>query len=312
MNIVRLDENFIPSDTESAVCIGKLDGVHIGHRKLLSKLRGYLKKGYHPTVLGFEMSPADFFTGSTTGSLTTEDEKAAILEAEGVETYGVYPVNEKTMGLPPDDFVREVLVRRLHAKAVVAGEDCSYGRGGSGNIMMLERAGELYGFETVCVVKERDARGEVVSSTRIRELVAAGAMERAAGMLGRPYSFCGTVVRGRGIGHDIGFATANLLPDEKKFLPPRGVYVSRVRFDDLVFPAVTNVGMNPTVGGERISIESHLLEDDEDMYGRFVTVELLSFVRPEKRFDSVNELSAQIGRDIDTARDFFELSCKNC
>ena len=124
MNIVRLDENFIPSDTESAVCIGKLDGVHIGHRKLLSKLRGYLKKGYHPTVLGFEMSPADFFTGSTTGSLTTEDEKAAILEAEGVETYGVYPVNEKTMGLPPDDFVREVLVRRLHAKAVVAGEDC--------------------------------------------------------------------------------------------------------------------------------------------------------------------------------------------
>ena len=290
----------------AAVSIGKFDGVHLGHRQIIKSLTAYKSGGLKAVVLGFERSPAAFFTGQPEGIISTHRQRERLLKMLGVDEYIIYPVTEESMGIDPEDFVRSVLVEKLHAKAVVAGEDCSFGKGGSGDMRLLMKLGDELGLDITEVKKLRSAKYDCeISSSKIREFIQASDMEAAAELLGRPYSFEGTVIRGRQIGRTLGMPTANIYPEDGRLLPPFGVYVSKVRLSGRDHRAITNIGMNPTVGGKKVSVESYIFDFDRDIYEEEISVSLLRFLRPEKKFANLEELKEQIGTDISVGMGLF-------
>lgn len=290
---------------ETAVAIGKFDGVHIGHRRLLDEILKRRAEGLQACVFTFDLPPAALFGGSYDGKeLTAREEKRTIFEHMGVDILIEFPLNRETAAMPPALFARKILAEQLQARFIAAGEDLSFGAGGAGDVCLLRRLSgecrfEVKTIEKVCV------EGEIVSSTRIRRLIELGNMQEAEVMLGMPYTLRGKVVRGSQIGHTLGFPTVNLLPAEDKLLPPNGVYCSRVRWERKIYPAVTNVGSKPTVSeGTVMGVESYLYDFDRELYGEEIEVELLAFRRPEKRFRGLEALREELGRDIEAGREW--------
>lgn len=296
---------------KSAVAIGKFDGIHLGHQKLLSQLLAQRERGLLATVFTFDMQPAAFFGGEEK-ELTTKAEKRAAFEALGIDVLIEFPLNRETAATAPAAFVECYLVKRMQAAYICAGPDLSFGKGGAGDYHLLVHYADRFGYHTELIEKVR-VEGEEVSSTRIREAVRLGRMEEACRMLGKPYSVEGFVEHGKKLGRTLGMPTANLLPEEKKLLPPNGVYHTRVRIDgtDGFHSAVSNVGCKPTVSDEnRMGIETYLFDFSGDLYGREITVELLHFRRPERKFVSVDALKTQIEMDIAAGREFSQGACQ--
>lgn len=285
-------------EKETAVAIGKFDGVHIGHRRLLEEIQECKKKGLASCVFTFEPAPAVFFGFSDGRLLTTKEEKRLLFERMGVDILVEFPLNEKTAAMSPAAFTTEVLARQMNTRFLVAGTDLSFGAGGAGNAELLRKMGPELGFQ-VKTIEKVCMEGKEVSSTLVRTKVEAGEMQEAERLLGMPYLVAGTVIKGNQIGRTIGFPTVNIQPEKDKLLPPNGVYFSQVRVGNRLYRAISNVGCKPTVSDKRVmGVESYLYQFEEDIYGAEIEVYLQKFRRPERKFDGIEALEAQLQEDI--------------
>ena len=283
---------------ETAVAIGKFDGVHLGHRRLLQEVLEQKKKGLAACVFTFDPTPAVLFGLSDGKELTTREEKRRLFEHMGVDILIEFPLNMETAAISPESFVEDILAGQMNTRFVAAGADLSFGSRGAGNAALLQAFSERYGF-AVQIVDKIMLRGVEVSSTHVRGLVESGRMEEVEAFLGTPYTIMGTVVHGNRIGRTLGFPTVNLLPVENKLLPPKGVYRSEVLFRGKKYRAISNIGCKPTVTKERImGVETYLYDFREDIYGEEIEVYLYEFKRPEQRFESLDALKEQLQRDI--------------
>lgn len=292
-------------DRDTAVAMGKFDGLHIGHRKLLEHVLEQRERGLAPCVFTFNPSPAVLFGLSDGRELMTRQEKWRAFGSLGVELLVEFPLTRESAAMTPEDFVREILVKRMRTRYIAAGEDVSYGRQGAGDAALLRSLGECYGY-AVHTIEKLKIHGREVSSTYVRSQVEAGQMEQVAELMGDYYTIEGGVCHGAGLGHDLEMPTANLLPARDKLLPPFGVYFSRVRYEDRWYPAISNVGCKPTVTDDgQPGVETFLYDFDGQLYGEEIAVQLLSFHRPEQHFPSVEALKRQLRADMAAGREYW-------
>ena len=287
----------------SAVALGKFEGIHLGHQLLLNEIKKQKEKGLNSVVFTFDIPPkAVLHADMRYNQIYTKIERKRILEREGIDTLVEHPFTKEFAALRPEEFIRNVLIREMDVKAVVVGSDFHFGKKRSGNVETLRAAAEAYGFQLIVINKVQQKSGDI-SSTRIRKLIEYGMMEEAAVLLGRNFSIYGEVIHGKALGN---IPTANQKPDEKKLVPPNGVYFSLVHLDDKVYKGITNIGVKPTVEAvPEKGVETHIFDFSGDIYGKNIDVELLRFHRAEMRFDNVEELCAQMQHDILVARKYF-------
>lgn len=289
---------------ETAVAIGKFDGIHMGHRRLLDEILAQKQNGLSACVFTFDPAPAVLFGLSDGKELTTAEEKRLLFERMGVDILIEFPLTYETASISPENFVTQVLVKQMNTRFVAAGNDLSFGSRGAGNAELLVKMGQENAFDVKIIEKIMIADTEV-SSTYIRKLVEQGDMKEATAFLGMPYSVIGTVSHGNRIGRTLGFPTVNLLPKENKLLPPNGVYYSKVLWQGNEYKAISNVGYKPTVTEEKvIGVESYLYDFTGEIYDHTIEVSLLEFKRPEQQFSGLDALRKQLQEDIRAGREF--------
>lgn len=297
-----------PVPVPVVLAIGNFDGVHLGHAALVRQLADAAARLQSvPTVLTFEPHPREFFVpASAPARLTTLREKLELLGDSGASQAMICPFNAAFAALSADEFIERVLVRSLQVKHLIIGDDFRFGRGRVGDFAMLQAAGTRFGF-TVETMPSVTVDGERVSSSAVRAALAAGEMERAARLLGRPYIIDGRVAHGDKIGRQLGFATANIRIKHNP-LPMTGVFAVEVSgLGEKSLPGVANLGIRPTVGGTRPLLEVHLFDFNRDIYGAHISVRFVHKLRCEQRFPNLDALKAQIAADAATARAFFKL-----
>jgi riboflavin kinase/FMN adenylyltransferase len=298
----------LPPDVEgTVVTVGTFDGVHLGHAAVLEEIGERARRsGLHSVLVTFDRHPLTVVRPALAPYLlTTPDEKKEILAQRGPDYVAFLPFTPRLSRFSPDDFVRRILVDRFRVRELVIGYDHGFGRSRSGDIELLTSLGGELNFE-VDVVEAIRADGRPVSSTAIRDLVAEGRVERAARMLGRPYSFRGPIVHGLGRGHDLGFPTANIsAPGGSKLLPCQGIYAVRASLRTEIRDGLLHLGPRPTFAGSPPSIELYILDFDRLIYGETVRVEFLRRLRDVRPFDSAEALVRQMRRDERSARAWF-------
>lgn len=284
------------------VAIGNFDGVHLGHRAVFARL-AELGAAHGVPTCAYTFDPAPTAVVAPQRHqprILTVAERVRRLGEAGIDRIVIEPFTRAWAAHPARWFAEEVLGRRLHARAVVVGWNFRFGAGREGDVDGLRAW--LAGVE-IAALGPVEAGGAVVSSSRVRRLVQAGDVEAAAALLGRPHALTGTVISGDRRGRTIGFPTANL-ENEVELLPANGVYAVRASVDrGAPLPAVLNVGTRPTVDGTRLSIETHVLDFDGDLYGRELRVDLVARLREERRFPALDALVAQIREDVARARE---------
>lgn len=305
MQVLRLGESDPPRQG-AAVTIGAYDGVHLGHRHLLARLTAQAAaRSLDAAVVTFDRHPATVVRPESAPLLLTDlDQKLELLAGCGIDVTLLVPFDRDRADETAEEFVGEVLVGTLAARLVVVGEDFHFGHGRKGNVALLTELGRQYGFEVEGVPLDADAAAPV-SSTRIRRLVAAGDVVGAASLLGRPHEVRGEVVHGDGRGAaELGYPTANVAVPDGVALPGLGIYAGHYRHPDgSRHPAAISVGRRPTFyEAANPLVEAHLLDFDGDLYGQEARVSFTARLREERRFDSVGELIAQMGRDVAAAR----------
>lgn len=291
----------------TVVTIGKFDGRHKGHQKLLNEMMKFREQyGYRLAVFTFDMAPANVVAGKIATVITTNQERRSNMEKIGVDYLVEYPFDQETAHTPPELFVKKILAGQMKMKAIVAGPDCRFGYKGAGNAELLRRLSDEYGYQTVIIEKEQDHHRDI-SSTYVREELDQGHIEKVNELLGEPYAIHGIVVQGNHIGGSVlGFPTANILPPPEKHLPKFGVYVSRVLIDGKYYAGVSNVGKKPTVEGEYpAGVETFILDLEENLYGKKIEVQLLHFIRQEQKFDSFDALRKRIQLDKECSAKWF-------
>lgn len=289
----------------TAVTVGSFDGVHLGHRDVLSRLsRSARKAGLRSVLVTFDPHPLEIVNPAAAPPLLTiGGEKLEVLATCDIDYVVVLPFTRELATYSAERFVDEVLIERVRMRKILIGSDHGFGRDRRGNVDLLRTMTESRGF-TVEVVEPVgiDAR-HPYSSTAIRRAVAGGDLEHAAEALGRPYSIAGRVERGAGRGRTLGFRTINLaLPGPRKLLPPEGVYAVRVQTPAGAFGGMMNLGPRPTFDDHRPAIEAHLFDADVDLLHAYVRVELVRRLRETRRFDSPQALTDQLARDEKDAR----------
>jgi len=286
--------------------LGTFDGVHIGHRKILERVTQNTKNGeYESLVLTFFPHPRMVLQGeSEVKLLNTLSEKIALLEKIGIQNLVIHPFDETFSRLTAEEFVKTVLVDQFHIQKIIIGHDHRFGRNRTANIDDLIAFGKQHHFEVEQIsVQEIDAVS--ISSTKIRTALLAGDMALANEFLGYDYFISGTISKGKQLGRTIGFPTANLQIDEKfKLIPRNGVYVVKSTINEKTVFGMMNIGFNPTVAGENLSIEIHYFDFDGDLYDQKISVSLLEYLRPEQKFDSVDLLKQQLEKDKKSALDY--------
>lgn len=303
MQIIQETTEFV-IEGKSAVSIGKFDGIHLGHQKLLGNILEQREQGYKAVVFTFNPPPAMLFGNQDDRELMTREEKYRAFEKTGIDVLLEFPLTKETAAILPEDFVTDILVKKLHAKYIAAGTDVSFGAKGAGNYMLLQSLAKHLGYE-VSIIDKVCFNGREVSSTYVREEVELGHMENAAELLGNPYGVSGEVVHGNRFGRTMGMPTVNLLPPKSKLLPPNGVYYSEVLLAGKSYAGITNIGYKPTVSDRKqLGVETYIYGFDQEVYGEEITVSLLAFKRPELRFDGKEALKRQMLEDIAQGRRF--------
>ena len=290
--------------------IGNFDGVHLGHQVLLADLiRLARQDNTRSVLLSFSPNPKVFFSGEKGFYLSTPGEKTALLSRLGIDDVLIIAFERKLANMAATDFMAE-LTRRINLKGFVVGEDFVFGHNRQGTTEILAEFCEKQGIPFV-VFPELMMDGEPVSSTRIRRALNDGKVDEARRLLGRPYAMCAKVISGEQIGKSIGVPTANLELDPDKFLPKSGVYATIAHLREKDYPAVTNVGVRPTFSEQEIiSVETLILDFNDDIYGEELRVEFIQCLRPEQKFDSVQALTQQIEKDKLITRRIFENGLK--
>jgi len=308
VNVVHFPDDPRPPHWRAPVlALGNFDGMHRGHRKIVERIqRGAAERGGTSVVLTFDPHPPRVLRPDKAPALLmTKAQKLEALAAAGVQGAAIVTFTADLSRWSPDAFVRTVLVEWLRVAEVWVGADFLFGRERSGNFTLLRALGAQYGFraEKIDPIRYKDF---VVSSTRIRRLVAEGRVDEAGALLGHHYAIDGVVVEGARRGRELGFPTANMAtPNE--LVPPNGVYATTLTVDGLVRPAVTNIGTRPTFGDvTAATVETHLLKADLDLYGRSVRLSFIQRLRDERRFADVEALQEQIAADVRRAGRLFD------
>ena len=287
---------------KKAVALGNFDGLHRAHIKIIKTCCQYAEEnGLQSSVLLFCEHTVNVITGSKIKLLTNEKEKLEILEAMGVDCVYIREFDADLMHLSPEEFVL-MLIDKLNISAVCVGYDYRFGYKAEGDVKTLKKLGEKYGFRVI-VTDEMKTSGVTIKSTKIRELVCEGKVDDASLFLGRPFSVTGEVTKGLRNGHKLGTPTANVCYGDNKLLPKEGVYMGHTTVCGVRYDSVINVGSNPTFDAKKITVESHILGFDGDIYGKTVMVEFVKRIRGDRKFDSLDALKAQIKSDIETAKE---------
>ncbi|SRR5579875_632822 len=308
MDVLTDEGPWSPPEGGTVVTIGAYDGVHLGHRRLIARVQERARQlGAASAVVTFDRHPATVVRPESAPLLLTDlEQRLELLAGTGVDCTLVVTFDRERSQESAEDFVTEVLVHRLKARCVVVGRDFHFGHGRRGNVALLESMGRALGFEVMGLDLVAEEGGtEPVSSTRIRQLLSGGHVEEAAALLGRPHEVRGRVERGDGRGGAVlGFPTANVGVPGEILVPGDGIYAGwHVRPDGTSHPAAISVGRRPTfyAAGARL-LETYLLGFQGDLYGEEARVRFVARLRDEQRFSSVEELVAQMGRDVDAAR----------
>lgn len=293
----------------SVVTVGVFDGVHRGHQKLIRRAVSLAAERDLPSVLvTFDPHPTEVVRpGHHPAQLTTLARRAELVGELGVSAFCVLPFNAEMARMPADEFVHEVLVERLHAAAVVVGENFTFGHGARGDVPLLHRYGRRFGFAVEGLQLITDTSdpndGVTYSSTYIRSCIDGGDVALAAQALGRPHRVEGVVVRGDRRGHELGFPTANLEPPPHSAVPADGIYACWFVHGGRRLPAATSIGTNPTFSGRERTVEAYVLDVDEDYYGHHVALDFVDRLRGMDRFDSITALVDQMGLDVARVRE---------
>ena len=294
------------NETRYVATIGFFDGVHLGHQTLLREVCRLARElDAEPCAVTFDKHPQSLFVSNPPMLINGIQDRKNLLRAYGIRQLAVYPVTDEGMSKSWEVFLQELI--QQGTVGFVCGSDFRFGCRGEGDAEKLQtycREKKL-----ACAVVEQQMLLDIrVSSTYIRSLLETGQMEKAVRFLGHPHLLSGTVVTGRKLGHTIGIPTANLLIPEGVVVPAFGVYACKAVAEDKEYMAVTNVGTRPTVGGHRVTVEPWLLDFEGDLYGKPLALHFYAYLRPEKKFDSLEELKAEIEKNALQVREIFEKS----
>ena len=286
----------------SAITLGKFDGIHKGHQKLMKMILAKKEQGLKSVVFTFGQMPGTFFFGKGR-TILTRKERQLHLERMGIDYMIECPFVPEVIQMEPEKFIEDVLVNQLHVKYIAVGPDFRFGHNRKGSVGVLKKMASVYGYEVEVFDKEC-LDDKVISSTYVRHMLEIGEMETVQRLLGYPYYVSGTVVHGHAIGRKLGIPTINLIPDDDKMLPPNGVYLTKTIWGEEQLFGITNVGCKPTISGEEAKgIETHLYDFDGDLYDKELTVEFYAYHRPERRFESLEDLKSQLARDAAWGRE---------
>lgn len=287
----------LPDLEKKAVCLGYFDGVHLGHMKLMDKNIEISKKhGLTPSILLFKEGKKSVKDDKS--FLSSLEDKIEILSEKGIKTFCLIDFDESFMSLSPHDFIKKIIAEKLNAKAVIVGEDYSFGYKARGDISILKKYESSYGYKTFIVDFEMENDVDKISSNHLRDLIRNGKISYANSYLGRPYKVRGEVVDGEKRGRLLNFPTANLKMSFSYVLPKDGVYLTRTKLSDRLLYSLTNVGSNPTFkDSQEKKIETYIYDFNENIYGEKISVEFLKFFRPDFKFDSAESLIRQMDKD---------------
>lgn len=297
MKVIRAIKD-IDIEFDTVVTIGNFDGVHKGHQVLIEKTATYAKaRGIKSAVFTFLNHPINYFVPEKVKNIFDEKEKERLIEGFGIDYLIDIPFDKAMTQISAEQFIVKILKDKIHAKKIVVGHDFTFARNKEGTVDVLREIGHEYGIE-VEIVQPIKINGIRVSSTFIRELISKGRVDEIPQYLGTPYVIEGEIIHGKANGRKMGYPTANISLKDQIINPKNGIYASRVIIDGKKYFGATNVGMNPTVNGKYLSIETNILDFDEDIYGKRVRIEFLEKIRDEKKFESLDELRKQL--DLDT------------
>ena len=289
----------------TVVTVGKFDCFHKGHQLIFRVASEMKKPGMEQVIFMFDTNPGDVVKQRKGKYIVAQKERKPLSKRYGVDHCIEYPFTESTRNMSPEEFVSDVLVKKLGIKACVAGDDFRFGKDRAGDTDTLIELGKKYGFE-VEIVKRISYKGRIISSTLIRERLLEGDIEEVNQMLGRPYSISGLISKGNHVGSANEVPTINFQPPEDKLLPPDGVYATKTLIDGKEYISITNIGVRPTFYEESDRyIETFILDFSGDLYGKNAEVCFYRFVRPEKKFENSSALYEQISKDITETRKYF-------
>lgn len=303
MRILRSIEELSSLKGPLFLAVGTFDGLHLGHQSLIHRAMNEARAaGGTAVVMTFDRHPASIVRPERVPKLlTTNETKISLLLGMNVPALLLLDFTPKLSGILAEDFIDSLISASKRLSMICVGSEWSFGKGGEGNVSMLQQLGEKSGF-SVTRIDPVEAGGQVISSTRIRNAIAEGDFAQATLCLGRPWRLTGQVVTGAGLGAKIGFPTANLAVQGMQ-LPPDGVYAVRIEYDGQSLSGVCNIGIRPTVDSNaKRSVEVHLFDVSADFVGKELSLEFVKFLRKEQKFPGLAELQAQISRDCNKAR----------
>ncbi len=284
-----------------ALTIGNFDGIHIGHKKILEKLKSAgQERGLKTALLTFEPHPAKIFGKDSQNRIYNLSEKVRILKLEGlIDFLFIIHFNKDLINLPADNFLRDILLKNINMKYILVGYDFCFGKDRKGNIKFLEDESKKLNFKFE-QISEQKFDNKTYSSSLVRKFIKNGQIKEVNNILARKFSISGLIIKGRGIARQIGYPTANIIPKKYQIYPKYGVYKVEISIEGEGFlPAILNFGLKPTITDENKAIfEIHIFNFNKDIYGKKVRVRFLHFIREERRFDDIEALKGQIKNDI--------------
>ncbi|MBN7812070.1 bifunctional riboflavin kinase/FAD synthetase [Algoriphagus sp. H41] len=304
MKIYEGLEGFTPVKN-AVVTSGTFDGVHLGHQKILKRIREIARSIQGETVLiTFWPHPrlVLYPKEHNLRLLSTFEEKAKLLRQFGIDHLITIPFTQEFSQLTSEEFIRKVLIDAIHTRKLVIGYDHRFGKNREGSFEYLKANSHAFGLELE-EISRQDVEEIAVSSTKIRKALESGDVKTAESCLGRPYELNGLVIKGQQIGRSIGFPTANIhIPNDYKLIPRDGVYAVEASVEGVLYKAMLNIGNRPTVDGTKKTVEAHLFDFQGDLYSKQITVYFHEFLREERKFDSLEALKAQLGKDQQAAK----------
>ena len=296
------------NNSNSAVTIGTFDGVHIGHKKIIERLNSSAKENnLESIILTFFPHPRMVLQKDTNIKLiNTMEERSQILERTGLNHLVIHPFSTEFSQLSAKEYVQQMLVKYLKAEKVIIGYDHRFGKGRTANIQDLIKYGEEFNFD-VEEISQQDIKNVAVSSTKIRKALENGQIEKANTYLGYNFMLTGKIVKGKQLGRTLGYPTANMhVMETYKLIPKNGVYVVKSYIENKTYYGMTNIGTNPTVGGEKQTIETYFFDTEFNLYEKTIQIELLTRIRDEEKFNSVDALKKAMSDDEDFAREYID------
>lgn len=289
----------------TAVALGNFDGIHLGHQKLISSMVARSKEaGLKPSLLLFKNHTRKTINNNSPKIITINEQKFKLAESLGVEIIYLIDFDEKLMKLSGEEFVKNIILDKINAKLVTVGFDYRFGYKASGDVNYLNELASKYDF-SVKVVEPVYVDNAIVSSSKIRELIANGKIGETIRNLGRPYSLIGKVVPGSNRGNKLGFPTANIELVDNYVIPKTGVYVTSTIIDNKKYISATNIGYNPTFNEDILKIETHILNFEGNIYGKTIEIEFIDFLRDDIKFDNSGDLIEQMKKDVELVRNAF-------